>query len=357
MKKILLLISIFTFFIVQTASAAEYQPDLRVKVLENVAAVYIETTMPAEFQTDRKKKIKDVNLDTHYKVEAKNGKIFIDGKNTNATTIFLRAKDRKSANEMRTFVQNTRYPGGMNFVVNKGKLIVVNVVPIEEYLRGVVPNEMQANFPLEALKAQSITARTYALKNRGKHGLDGYDLCNGVHCQVYRDVSSFNPATDEAIAETRGQVLYFGNVIIDAPFHADSGGRTASSKEVWGGDYVYLQSVEDIRFDPWQIESKSDFDSIAHIYKSESNRVEKITFKQGSEFVTLTGVEIRKAFNLPSTMFDVECKNKILTFTGYGRGHGVGMSQLGAAELAERGKSCEEILKNYFQKITIKKLY
>lgn len=356
MKKILALIFLIAILIPQFCFAA-WQPDLRIKIIDKIQSVSVETSIPSVFQIEDEKIFKFLKAQTLAKIEIKNGKIFVNGENSNSTKIFLRTREKKSLTEMKTIVQNLTYPGGLNIEIVNGSLRIVNVAPIEEYLRGVLPSEMSPSYPIEALKAQAIAARTFALKNRGKHGLDGYDLCNSTHCQVYKDESSYSNSTDKAIAETFGQTLFFGDVIIDAPFHADSGGKTASSKEVWGGDFIYLQSVNDVRFDPWKVESKSDFDSIDHIYKTTSGRVEKITFRQGKNLVTLTGSEIRAAFNLPSTMFDVKCKSKILTFIGYGSGHGVGMSQMGARELANRGKKFDEILKHYFQKIEIRKLY
>lgn len=356
MKKILALIFLLALMIPQICSAA-WQPDLRIRILDKISSVSVETSIPSVFQLEGEKNFKFLKAQTIAKIEVKNGKIFVNGENSNATKIFLRTREKRPLTEIQTSVQNKKYPGGLNIEVVNGSLTIINVAPIEEYLRGVLPSEMSPSYPIEALKAQAIAARTFALKNRGKHGLDGFDLCNTTHCQVYKDASSYSDSTDQAIRETYGQTLFFGNVIIDAPFHADSGGQTASSKEVWGSDFVYLQSVRDTRFDPWKIESKSDFDSIAHIYKTTSNRVEKITFRQGKNLVTLTGAEIRSAFGLPSTMFEVTCKNKTLTFIGYGSGHGVGMSQKGAREMANRGKKFDEILKHYFQKIEIRKLY
>ncbi len=131
------------------------------------------------------------------------------------------------------------------FLNRRGRLTVVNVAPLEAYLRGVVPNELSpATFSnLEALKAQAIAARTYALKNRGKYAAEGYDLLPTAASQVYRGHGSEHPLSDRAVLETRGVVATFNGEPIDALYTSTSGGRTESSEYVFGAPQPYLKSV------------------------------------------------------------------------------------------------------------------
>lgn len=131
------------------------------------------------------------------------------------------------------------------FLNRRGRLTVVNVVPLEAYLRGVVPNELSPTVfsHLEALKAQAIAARTYALKNRGKYAAEGYDLLPTAASQVYRGQGSEHPLSDRAVLETRGIVATYQGEPIDALYTSTSGGRTESSEYVFGSPQPYLKSV------------------------------------------------------------------------------------------------------------------
>ncbi len=143
---------------------------------------------------------------------------------------------------------SNRYPETISFTVdNEGKLTVINLVSIETYLKGVVPSEMPDGFPLEALKAQAVAARSEALSKIGKvHSQDPFDVCDQVHCQVYSGISKRKPSTDRAVDETRGLVMLNHDQICDAVYSAVCGGHTENSYHVWEGDYVdYLQGSYD----------------------------------------------------------------------------------------------------------------
>jgi stage II sporulation protein D len=150
------------------------------------------------------------------------------------------------------------------FLNRRGRLTVVNVVPLEAYLRGVVPNELSPTVfsNLEALKAQAIAARTYALKNRGKYAAEGYDLLPTAASQVYRGQGSEHPLSDRAVLETRGIVATYNGEPIDALYTSTSGGRTESSEYVFGAPQPYLKSVlvaplPQVRAGQWIVSSQS----------------------------------------------------------------------------------------------------
>lgn len=137
------------------------------------------------------------------------------------------------------------YLGKFSLLAQSGKITVVNVLDVESYLRGVLKMEANPEWPMEALKAQAIISRTFALNQMGRHGGSGFDVCPLAHCQVYRGINAHDPRTDKAIAATKGRVLTYRGKLARAFFHSDSGGRTASVKDVWGGDFPYLRSVAD----------------------------------------------------------------------------------------------------------------
>lgn len=141
---------------------------------------------------------------------------------------------------------NSTYRGRLEIFLNKrGRMTVVNELPMEDYIRGVVPNELSPNaFPqLEALKAQAVAARTYAVKNKGNYGAEGFDLLPTAMSQVYNGRSSEHPVTDRAVLETRGMVATYNGEPINALYTSTSGGRTENVEYVYGRAVPYLKSV------------------------------------------------------------------------------------------------------------------
>lgn len=133
------------------------------------------------------------------------------------------------------------------FVNNTGRVTVVNIVNMEDYLKGVVPNEIGGGSPdtMDALKAQSVAARTYAIKNRGQFEKDGYDICASPRCQVYSGMKNESALTTQAVEDTRGQVMTYAGDAINALYTSTCGGRTENAEYVFENmNYPYLKSVE-----------------------------------------------------------------------------------------------------------------
>lgn len=140
------------------------------------------------------------------------------------------------------------YKGQIEIRLNEqGKLTVINVLPLSDYLEGVLPGEMPVSFPMEALKAQAIAARTYFLHNYGKsHYTKPFDVCDDVHCQSYVGISE-NDKVRRAVRQTRGQVLMAGDQLCNTPYCAMCGGHTENAEHVWNGEGVsYLRGLFDV---------------------------------------------------------------------------------------------------------------
>lgn len=154
--------------------------------------------------------------------------------------------DLTDAKDRQTWFKGFRYRGGFRFQrINGGDLTVVNIVPLGDYVKGVVPYEASSSWPIEALKAQAVCARTYALFNLNKHRTHGCDVCTSVDCQVYQGVNKEAASTVAAVEETAGVTLKYNGKYIDAVFSSSDGGATEAAKNVWGTDYPYLQGVVD----------------------------------------------------------------------------------------------------------------
>ncbi len=142
---------------------------------------------------------------------------------------------------------NYIYRGAIEFKNVGGFVQPVSVVALEKYLYGLVPAEMPSSWAMEALKAQSVAARTYALSAyaSSKHTIDGYHLCDSTHCQVYKGVNNEAASTNAAVDATVGQAAYHNGTLIEALFYSSNGGSTANSEDVWSGTIPYLRAKAD----------------------------------------------------------------------------------------------------------------
>ena len=145
------------------------------------------------------------------------------------------------------FRGNTYYGGFQYQRVNGGDLTVSSVLTLDDYIQGVIVREMSSSWPLEALKAQAVCARTYAYRNYAaqRHSSQGFDLCNTVHCQAYSGMSEVTAESSRAVTETHGEYLWYDGELIDAVYFSSDGGATESSENVWGGELPYLVGKED----------------------------------------------------------------------------------------------------------------
>ncbi len=264
-----------------------------------------------------------------------------------------------------------RFRGSFIIKKKKGELLLINNVWLSQYLYGVLPAEVPPGWHSEALKAQAVAARTFAVNKKINNKSKDYDLNCTVLSQVYKGLDIEHEKTNRAVDETEGRIISYRGDVIQAFFHANSGGKTASSEEVWGGRLKYLKSVRDryaergshysweAGFKPSEISealSKKGIET-GEIYKikvmdrSESGRVEKMSIVGSSGRKVMKGKDFRNGLGvnkLRSTNFDVTGGSGIFLFKGYGWGHGVGLSQEGAKEMAERGRPYKDILSHFY---------
>jgi len=192
-----------------------------------------------------------------------------------------------------------------------GNLSVINRLKIEEYLYGVLPKEISVTAPGEALKAQAVAARNYAVVNRNNHNQEGFDLCVTTHCQSYGGFSAESKNTNQAVDDTKGLILTYNGEPISAFYHMDSGGHTENSENVWGQKINYVRGVKDDFDDPYTWEQKLtkneiqkslnqagySIGEIKNIYISQHSKlgsVAKLVIKGSENTVTLEKDNIRK---------------------------------------------------------------
>ena len=187
--------------------------------------------------------------------------------------------DQFSGNDgAQTWFKGRKYYGAFEYSRDGGGVAVINGVNMEDYIRGVIPYEMSGSWPLEALKAQAICARTYAYANLGKHKADGFDLCNTTDCQVYYGTGSANERTDQAVLETAGMYLTYAGELITAYYYSSNGGASEDSENVWNEALPYLRAVRD------EFEQQTNVSHTDWTYEITLADITDILRERGNEF-------------------------------------------------------------------------
>lgn len=275
-----------------------------------------------------------------------------------------------------TQTQPTQQPEELLSVLSQDGTVIE--MPLEEYLLGVVLSEMPADFHLEALKAQTVVARTYTMKrlDEGKHKKASVCMDSSC-CQGYRSEADYyaNGGSAEsvekiaqAVADTSGMVLTYNGELIDATYFSCSGGSTEAAVAVWGTDVPYLQAVDSpgeedaVHFDDQVVFTSSNFAAKLGIdpVGGPSGWFGPVTYTQGGGVATMEicgttyrGTELRQLLGLRSTAFSVTVEGDKIYVDTRGYGHRVGMSQYGAQAMAEQGSTFREILDYYYQGTTL----
>lgn len=261
--------------------------------------------------------------------------------------------------------------GRLKVLLRGAALSLVNEVDLEEYIKGVVPAEMSPTWHMEALKAQAVVARTYALYQRMLNRSREYDLVATVQDQVYQGRQGVDARVQEAVEATRGIAVAYQNAPIFAAFSSTAAGPTEDAMNVWSKDLPYLKGV-DCPFDVnspryrWRAALKLedleqtfrrqgvDVGTIASLTPfaySRAGRVTKLRILHSRGELILRGEDFRRLIGysvIPSTQFEVEAIGREVALAGRGSGHAVGLCQWGAKELAEQGYPYTTILAYYF---------
>ena len=283
------------------------------------------------------------------------------------------------------YVGDRWYRGRTLVLPGKSGLIAVNYVDLEQYLYSVLGGEMNGNWPQEALKAQAIAARSYALYHRQRATNGIYDVVDTTASQVYRGIRDESAGTQAAVNATAEQVLVSGGQIIEAAFHSSAGGCTENSEDVWSNPVPYLRSVKEpfTEVSPvadWEEEfSRSALSkripgvgniiSFQTVGQTQCGRVLSMQVVGDKGRKTVSGDALQTALNLKSTLFSIgpqtslqASKDKAQAFpatfqvTGHGFGHGLGLSQWGAYNLAQTGINYQQILLHYYQNTQLAKI-
>lgn len=276
---------------------------------------------------------------------------------------------RSADNDAGIHAGSLRVRGDVVVRLYKSGLQLINVIPLEDYLMAVLGSEMPSSFPPEALKAQAVAARTYALQKKLEGYSQPFHLGSSVLSQVYGGLSREDPRTREAVEATRGEVLTFELQPIEAYFHSSCGGRTETGAAALGRNLPYLASVScpcaKLPQSKWELtlpssEARalfgSDVKKVQVAARSATGRAVRVT--AGSR--TLDAVSFRQKVGysrLKSLSFEVEGQKGGFHIVGHGFGHGAGLCQWGAKIYADQGWDYREILSHYYPGAELQRIY
>lgn len=271
-----------------------------------------------------------------------------------------------------------QYPGTLVVSASRGRLRVVNETSLERYTEGVLAGECPASFHPEAIRAMAVAARSYSYR---KAFLANGELCDTVHCQVYRGITG-HASIQEAVRETEGTCALYEGEVIDAVYSSDCGGYTEASENAWrGGKPVpYLRPVEDApepqgqpycasvnRGHRWSLTVKrdrllsllgkrADEVRLKILDLSDSGRVRQLRLEAEASAKTFSGDQWRRLLGLSSVKslkFEVQPTDTGFQLAGRGYGHGVGLCQYGSNGMGKSGADYEQILKHYYTGIEL----
>ncbi len=314
---------LFCIFFVSSYAFSGGEPDIRVGIVLGAPLVNISSTGGFSIYDEKGLLIKTHNpLNVQFRREGQ-------------YIIFLKYKSQKiriKPNDKFLKVGKRVYRGTLELYpsLRNNGIYVINILPLEDYLKGVIRMEISEKWPEEAIKAQAIIARTFALYNWNKHKKEGFNLCATTHCQLYGGVTHEVPLTNKIVSETRGLILTYKGKPIDSVYHSASGGYTEDSEYVWGKYIPYLRAVKSDFEHPskaitWSFKIgaknlrkriykwyKKDIGEIYDIRidkRSPHGRIFKLSILGTHGKITLKGTDFRfllGANNLKSTLFDVK---------------------------------------------------
>ncbi|MBE7412678.1 MAG: SpoIID/LytB domain-containing protein [Leptospiraceae bacterium] len=365
LQKIFTIIFVLGITNCSTLIIKTWEPPFKSRSVDKIRVSLGKTNSDIFIKTDGMIKVFDIN---DLLIKKSIDSITIDPSN-------LKAKIRLSFEKSQFNYKGVNYRGIIEIHPDIEGVVVVNILRLEDYLLAVVPSEMPANWPEEALKAQAICARTYAVNEILKTGNKRvYDVDATTNSQVYGGIDKENPKTDKAVRDTKGILAVYEGNPIQSFFHSNSGGVTEMPENVWGQKVDYLTSVEskyckEAKNYSWkEIVSNStmnqklanlgvgDIKDIQVLGRTSSGRVDMLEVSGKDRSVKVKGTDFRKLLGanfLKSLRFGIKKDLEGFFIKGVGFGHGVGLSQWGSYGMAKDDYSYSEILHYYYKGIDL----
>lgn len=340
---------------------AQAAVEMRVALKKNVAQLQLGSSTPAVVRDASGRQVGQISPMNGFSAINHSGNIVLQ--NWRSAKLSIEPSDNGYV-----WIGDRWYRGKVRLIGSSAGMTAINDVDLEEYLYSVVGSEAIPSWPLEALKAQAVAARSYALYQRSISTSRPYDLEPTTTSQVYKGLDSEYISTQQAVNETAGEVMTYNSKIILAVFHSSSGGHTENVEDVWTKKLAYLRGVVDYDQNSpvyqWtKAFSKSDLgrriggvgNVISMVPEKTTPLGRVVTMKVVGDRGTakVAGTKLRELLDLRSTLFTVDANSGTFQIYGKGFGHGIGLSQWGAYNLAVSGTNYRQILDHYYQNASL----
>jgi stage II sporulation protein D len=370
---LLLTLLVTSYLLLVTNCNAQSAGYIRVAVLQDVPSLNLKVLGRYEIIDSVTQKALSGGYNLKTTVTAYKNEILLGKITSNTPKLFIKTNEAGII-----LINGRRFRGNIELIKKENaRLMAVNYIGLEDYIKGILYHEASHYWPMEALQAQAIVSRSYAVYQMHENKLKDYDVTSDIYSQVYGGKASERARTNNAVDATSGEVIAYKNKVVPAYFHAVCGGHTEDASLLWDIDLPPLKGVscnfcKDSPHFNWhyvltleEIEQKlldaglkiSGIKHIAILGKDTSGRITDLNIVSGKKDFKISAKDFRNIIGpniIKSTNFSVNVIKHDAVFEGFGWGHGVGLCQWGAYFMAKQGYTTEQILKYYYPGIDVK---
>ena len=361
-------------FLLLSPSRIIASEDIRVSLTDKATRIVMSSSSPITLRFPSGQRVREKEpLD----IEPQGTGLRVNGRRLTFKKVFARARSGGLTLAIRQSTsggssnKQWHLRGGVELQRHGSRILVINQVDVEDYVAGVVTGEINTSWHPEALKAQSVAARTYVLYKKMTNQTQPYDVVSSVQDQVYQGQAQVDSRVESAIRKTKGRVLTYNRHPILAAYSSTAAGPTEDASYVWDVDVPYLKGVEcpfDDQSPRYRWRAAVSLDSLEQKFRkldyavgaiatitpfsrTPSGRIDRIRILHSRGELIIRGQDFRRVAGystIPSTQFRIESIGRDLILVGKGSGHGVGLCQWGMKEMAELGYSYESIVRYYY---------
>jgi stage II sporulation protein D len=366
----ILLFSLFQGYCLGATGSPE--PVVRVAILQGARSFRLKIPGFFEIIDLNKKKVIHRGKNLNTTVTAYRSGILLGGIRCHSFKILVKIEDTEGLS-----VDNRNFKGDIRLIAKDSRITAVNDIGLEDYVKGILYHEVSHYWPMDALKAQAVVSRSYALYQRRENASQPFDLTNDTYSQVYGGATSERYRTNKAVEDTRGEVLLYQRQVVPAFFHATCGGHTEDVSLLWNLKMPPLKGVacdfcKESPHYQWhlvmtleELQEKlsaagkkfKGLENISVAGRDPSGRIIDLSFGTGGLAQKIPAKDFRNLIGpklLRSTNFEVTVVNHDVVFEGKGWGHGVGLCQWGAYFMAKQGYTYSQILHYYYPQSDVK---
>jgi stage II sporulation protein D len=366
-KQVIIQVITYAFLLLTFDFSVAWAHEVRVNIMQDAASLILTIKGAYKIEDIDTQKVLSQGKNLHATVTVVKDTILVGNIRSSSRKIYIKPADTDALT-----INGRKFKGSIEFLRKKnGSFTVINFIDLEEYIKGVLFHESSHYWPPEALKAQAIVCRSFALSQMQDNSKNDYDVTSDIYSQMYGGSTSERYRTNRAVEETKGQVVTYQGKIFPAYYHATCAGSTEDAAVLWNTDLPPLKGVacgfckgsphyrwhlvlpentvrEKLAQSGYKLKK---INTIACVNKDPSGRITELRISGADKDLKLSGKDFRNSLGpnlIKSLQFEVSAAGCDFVFEGLGWGHGVGFCQWGAYFMAKEGRSCQEILVYYY---------